>query len=81
MWRWAVVSGGWWCFFFYSTLRYRTGKEGEVEKVAAAVSDPKSPSYGKFLSAQELRSGIPLARATPQHCVWAEAEFLRLLHD
>lgn len=52
-------GGGWWCFFLCSTLRYRTGKEGEVEKVAAAVSDPKSPSYGKFLSAQELRSVIP----------------------
>jgi hypothetical protein len=34
---------------------YRTGKEGAVEKVATSVSDPKSPSYGKYLSAQELR--------------------------
>lgn len=44
-------------------VELRTGKEGEVEKVAAAVSDPKSPSYGKFLSAQELRD---LVAAPPE---------------
>jgi hypothetical protein len=49
----AVVGG---VNLIFNCAVHRTGKEGEVEKVAAAVSDPKSASYGKFLSAQELRS-------------------------
>lgn len=60
-------------WFVFVSSKLRTGKAGVVEEFAAKVSDPRSPSYGKYLTRQQLREMI----AAPVHVEEAVVAWLR----
>ncbi|ELR13130.1 Prokumamolisin, activation domain containing protein [Acanthamoeba castellanii str. Neff] len=61
-------------------VELNTGKEDLVARTAESVSDPKSPSYGKYLSAEELRELVAAPQEVEDHVTqWLHAT--RIAHD